>query len=425
MRSFGIGGDYLLFYDYDLSIFLKNMQVNVNKFVDDIPKEQFVSNTTEDIIKFITLKLTPIPLKIYLDSITRDDPIEISLDVSDNPNRNPLGKQGPLWVPGIRVVVHISFSGPEDSWNVKPSITQNIFPHGIVFPVDASGFGHLDITLEKPNDESNNIKEELDKILESIKFYIEQQEKQIAEHNALIGSIVQKHVDERKKRLEQHEMAVKLLEIPLKQNENSPPLKPIDISEAVKPLSPAPKTKFKQEYGITEEIYNAILLSLRHVCRTFEDTPKTFSVHDEEELRDILLANLNGYFKSGVASGETFRKKGKADITIEAENRAAFISECKIWYGSKELLEAVDQLLGYLIWRDCKAALIIFNKHNKGFTEIREAIPETLKTHPKFKKLIKEDTEEGEWDFIFASGEDDARLVQVRVFVFNIFFERK
>jgi len=88
---------------------------------------------------------------------------------------------------------------------------------------------------------------------------------------------------------------------------------------------------------------------------------------DPIPLRDILLAHLNGHYQ-GDATGEAFRRSGKTDIRIEDGIRAAFVAECRVWNGQKELSQAIDQLLGYLTWRDCKAAIIIFNKHNSKFS---------------------------------------------------------
>lgn len=59
---------------------------------------------------------------------------------------------------------------------------------------------------------------------------------------------------------------------------------------------------------------------------------------EEEQLRNLILANLNSLFK-GTANGECFRKHGKTDICIEYENRSAFVAECKIWSGIKNFLE--------------------------------------------------------------------------------------
>jgi len=96
------------------------------------------------------------------------------------------------------------------------------------------------------------------------------------------------------------------------------------------------------------------------------------------------------------------------------------VAECKVWRGPKELSDACDQLLGYLTWRDSKAALLIFNKHNGRFSEILEKIPETLTTHRLFVKSM-DGRSAGEWRYCFRSEEDEARLVAVHVFAFNLY----
>jgi hypothetical protein len=158
---------------------------------------------------------------------------------------------------------------------------------------------------------------------------------------------------------------------------------------------------------------------IRHEGRTFETTPKTYAVHDEEELRDILLAHLNGHYQ-GDASAETFRRSGKTDIRIEDNSRAAFVAECKIWKGPKELSQAIGQLLGYLTWRDCKAALIVFNKHNAKFSAVLESIPSIFESHEKFRGA-QPPHNGGEWQFRMSSHEDEGRVVRVHVFVFNLY----
>jgi hypothetical protein len=161
------------------------------------------------------------------------------------------------------------------------------------------------------------------------------------------------------------------------------------------------------------------LLVLRHEGISFERTPTTYAVHDEEELRDILLAHLNSYFK-GQATGETFRKNGKTDICIEFENRAAFVAECKLWRGNQAVIEAINQLLGYLTWRDVKAALIIFNKDVAGFKQIQDKVLNILREHPN---CVRAEFLPGtsEWRMILRSREDAERLITLRVLLFNLY----
>jgi len=187
-------------------------------------------------------------------------------------------------------------------------------------------------------------------------------------------------------------------------------------------LPPPPASGYKDEPGIHQNEYEHILSVIRHEGTTFETTPSTYAVHNEEELRDIMLAHLNGHYK-GSATGETFRKKGKTDIRIEDENRAAFVAECKVWKGEKVVTEAIDQLMGYLTWRDCKSALIIFNKHNSKFSEILQKVPVLLRNHRFFKKDFGS-VGDGEWSYVFRSKEDEARLIHLRVFLFNIYHKK-
>ncbi len=102
--------------------------------------------------------------------------------------------------------------------------------------------------------------------------------------------------------------------------------------------------------------------------------PLTYSNKGEEDLRDHLLLQLAPRVKNeGSVTGETFSKVGKTDILYRHNNSNAFIAECKFWKGQAKYLEAITQLLNYLIWRDSQAATIIFVK-NKEMSSVLEII---------------------------------------------------
>ena len=84
------------------------------------------------------------------------------------------------------------------------------------------------------------------------------------------------------------------------------------------------------------------------------------------------------------------------------------------------LTDALDQLLGYLTWRDSKASLIVFNSKNMNFSKILEALPGTVRNHRLFvRDLPCEET--GEWRVQMRSEEDEGRRVTVHVFVFDLY----
>ena len=121
------------------------------------------------------------------------------------------------------------------------------------------------------------------------------------------------------------------------------------------------QSEFVPEPVLDEAIYQDVLDAVRAWATSLERTPKTAAKLDEEELRDLLLGNLNTYWEGG-AGGELFNGSGKTDILIRHGDRNVFIAECKIWHGPKGVADALAQLLSYLVWRDSKAALVMFIK---------------------------------------------------------------
>ena len=168
-------------------------------------------------------------------------------------------------------------------------------------------------------------------------------------------------------------------------------------------------------------VYNSsyILKIIRHACRTWEENPKTYSRHNEVELRNILLSHFNSEFID-LASGETQRKDGRADIIIRLPNRVSFVAECKVWRNPGKIKEGIDQLLKYLTWRDSETALIVFNKDRPDFSNILVKIFNEFKNHPKMIREIK-NTNKGEGSFLFCHPDDAKTHFFIHAFAFNIY----
>ena len=146
-----------------------------------------------------------------------------------------------------------------------------------------------------------------------------------------------------------------------------------------------------------------------------ERHPSIYSNKDEETLRDHFLMVLSPHFQS--ATGETFNKKGKTDILIRHEKENVFVAECKFWSGIKAFHKTIDQLLGYLTWRDSKAAVVSFVR-NKELTPVLEAIEKETPSHPCFVKFHGK-KREGWFMFEFHIPGDVGRSVQLAVLVFH------
>ena len=413
-------GRNLLFSKDDLDSQLCARQLQVNRAVDGIPEQQFLISNDRDLVEHIVADLTVEPLVLREDA-TAMNQAETQVDVSGDPMRmfSP-GHSGPFYIPGTRVDVDIPFTGQEwiFHYRTNPSFTVT---SRTTFPRAEVNRGNLRISISLPQDADPEIfKEGYEHELRLIKEYVERSHNQVVGYNQSLPQLVQQAIASRRERLSKHADIAALLDIPLAAKAGAPSITPVKVEiRRPPPLPVPPKTGLAPEPGLTDETYEHILHFIRHQGRTFETTPATYAVHDEEDLRNIILAQLNGHFE-GDAVGEVFRERGKTDICIEQDNRAAFIGECKLWTGPASLTSALDQLLGYLTWRDSKASLIVFNSKNRNFSKILEALPGTVRDHRLFvRDLPCEET--GEWRVQMHSEEDEGRRVTVHVFVFDLY----
>jgi hypothetical protein len=165
------------------------------------------------------------------------------------------------------------------------------------------------------------------------------------------------------------------------------------------------------------EEYEHILSVLRNMTLVLERSPAAFVTMDEEAIRQHFLVQLNGQYE-GQATGETFNAAGKTDILIRSGERNVFIAECKFWGGASEFTKAIDQLLGYLTWRDTKTAIVLFNT-NKNMSGVLAKVPEVVKAHPACRVQL-DYTTEGSFRFRLARPDDPGRELLLTVLVFDV-----
>lgn len=115
---------------------------------------------------------------------------------------------------------------------------------------------------------------------------------------------------------------------------------------------------------------------------------------------------------------QEFNKTGKTDILLRYEGTNVFIAECKFWKEKKAFLDTISQLLGYLTWRDSKAAVILFVR-NRDFTTILETAKEEISKHSNYLKFlgIQDET----WlNYHFHLNGDRNRLIDLAVMFFHL-----
>ncbi|MBC7271557.1 MAG: hypothetical protein H5T76_23080 [Streptomyces sp.] len=166
--------------------------------------------------------------------------------------------------------------------------------------------------------------------------------------------------------------------------------------------------KFVPEPVLDEATYRDILEGVQGWARTLERTRRTTMKLDEEELRDLLLGTLNTYWE-GSAGGELFNNNGKTDILVRSADRNAFIGECKIWSGPKAAGDAIDQLLGYLVWRDSKAALIMFIKTADPAATV-DKLHRAIEDHPRHVLTKPSSDTSRQVDYILTADDEGRRI---------------
>jgi hypothetical protein len=95
-----------------------------------------------------------------------------------------------------------------------------------------------------------------------------------------------------------------------------------------------------------------------------------------------------------------------------------FIAECKFWHGKKGFLDTISQLLGYLTWRDSKAAVIMFVP-NKDFTSVLETAKQVVSEHPNYLDFTNAKDET--WlNYVFHLNDDRNRQVKIAIMFYHI-----
>lgn len=403
-----------LFSEFDLDDWLRGRREQAVAIVNGIQEAQFLISTDEQIVANLLANCVTTPITLHEDR-QQFEQKETSVDVSQDRNRFINERSRPFLIPGTEVQISVPFTGDASLWGGRTNPWSSVAPFG-----DIHG-STLKITIRRPHDaEPEAFKRIYDDNLKNIRDWLARSRTQVEEFNGSLEAPIRDAIYQRRERLKKHKGLADLLNIPLKSKAGAPSIEPLRLEPRhAPPLPSVPRSGLRPEPGIKDADYERILAIIRHEGRSFETTPATFAKHDEEELRDIILAHLNGHFEGG-ATGETFRRKGKTDICIEDDARSAFVAECKVWRGAGEVGGAIDQLLSYLTWRDSKAAVIIFNTSVSKFSEIPDKLRDAVRAHHLFISEVPA-TQTGEFRVIMRSAEDEGRRVSVHLFAFNLY----
>lgn len=269
-------------------------------------------------------------------------------------------------------------------------------------------------------DNADEIVRRKDENIRSILQQYENVRTEVERANSSLEQHVRNAFNSRKQRIQKSSGVLASLGVPIKKSVSPPETFSVPTPQKrKKPILNKPSVKeagFTPEPSLDQSTYVDILNLIHDVGKEFERLPSLYAGKEEEHLRDHFLMMLEPNFE-GSATGETFNKTGKTDILLRHEGSNVFIGECKFWKGEKSFLSTIDQLLGYLTWRDSKAAVIMFVP-NKDFSSVVDTAKEASPKHSNFLKYVDE-KDETWFNYEFHLDGDRNRVVKLAVMLYH------
>jgi len=402
------------FRDGDTFAAFRSLLERTVREIDSLENEYVLKASPTELEEYYVSKVTVAPLSLDADNHYIEGQKGTQLDVSHHFDRVVFPGERAI-VKGTTLHIAIPYSGDANLWRIRPST------------FSLSGYPELEIRDDVvvfactfPDDSANpeRLKGEIQNNIKSLGETVSKLRRDVDNHNRTAPQTIRSAIAQKRAKAQSAVGAVAALGIPIKQR--SQPLTftvPTKRRESPVTRPPVATEKFVPEPVLDQKEYEHILGVLKSMSLVIERNPSAFASLDEEAIRTHFLLQLNGHYE-GKATGETFNAAGKTDILIRAENRNIFIAECKFWRGPKSLSDAVDQLMGYLSWRDSKCALLIFNQ-TRDSSAVRQKMHEVMTSRPEHRKTLAHDPV-SDSRYVFVKPTEPGREIQICTMLFDV-----
>ncbi|MFD9303765.1 hypothetical protein ACFWCB_14145 [Streptomyces sp. NPDC060048] len=397
-----------LFSLMELATFLNHQLHRIAEEVAALNEDVLLSSPESDVCEELEERFRLEPLVLDRDGITAGSVKEGFATVRQ------FGEE--LRIRQTVVTILVRFKGELDLFHMRPSTYTNSPP---VAATDGDALdGGLEIEWMGPVDhDPQQVRLALDSRLDEIQRWIDWSTAQVVLFNEAATLKIAAEVQARKTRLLANRNLQEALGFPMRERHDAATYSVPIKRKKIVPKRGTASSPFEPEPALADAHYEAALEVLRNQRNALERAPGTSAKMGEEEIRNLLLIGLNSHFE-GQAAGEVFNNTGKTDILIRVDDRHIFIGECKIWKGPKTIADTVDQLLGYLTWRDTKAALLLFIRSGAPGDVMAKAVAR-FREHPNYKRNGRHSTDERH-DFVFHANGDASREIKMAFLPFHL-----
>ena len=407
----GYRGSFKAFAERELLVYLEDNDRMIRSRIEQEPENYILNVNETEYVNYLVSEFTIDMLSIDFESVSVTS-YEKKIPAELFPHSFHVfpGKSYPKQA----VVYHLPFTGNADLLQCAPSQrllwTTELFREEPCVCFEVVSF----------REDVEEIKREAQHIIGNLTTQLGYLAKEIQSYNTQLRKRIDQTFKARKQRFLANNQMLASLGVPIKKREGLPQAYAIPTPQTRKSITARPSvtaSRYTPEPALDQSTYHDIIQTIYDVGKVFERLPSTYSGKSEEELRDHFLLYLEPRFE-GSATGETFNKAGKTDILVRYENSNVFIAECKFWQGQKHYLDTITQLLGYLTWRDSKAAVAVFVK-NKDFSSVLRAVEETTSSHPNYLGFVNKE-DESWFNYRFHINNDPNREVKLAVLLFHI-----
>ncbi len=317
----------------------------------------------------------------------------------------------------VRLVLVVPFDGDKDVFTLRADMF-SMAPPQVLQLQD----GEVHLAIDNPPKDPAAIRAGFNGQVDAIEKCLAWSQQQIDAHNQYLRDQVPGMVARRREELLATRNLLAEIGFPIRRRADADRFAVPVTRKTVRPQHRQPpsgvRAPFKPEPVMQDQDYQDALRVLRNQRNALERTPSVAGKLSDEEIRDVLLMGLNSQFE-GAAGGELFNGEGKTDILVRVDDRNIFIGECKVWSGPKTMDDALGQLFRYLVWRDTKAAILLFIR-NKDVTAVIEKAIAKIEGHPNYKRSSPLQHGDDEFEFTMHAQDDPNREIRLALLPFAL-----